>query len=230
MRAFLFLLLLLPLGACAAAPETPTPAASPTRPASTRPAPSSRVTLEKPGLWVELEQGGRLVVRAGEAPAEEWVLPEEVASQALDSLHASGLFGPASSPSEAGGALRVTFRQGDLTQVRAPSQPAPEFRALARILEDLVPGKEGEGPAACWLAGTLEFENLEGGLWKIRTGPDREHVLTEVPEGFFSGDRVRLTGRPAPPDQMGIHMAGPYYQVLTIRRFQPSLRQETESD
>lgn len=230
MRAFLFLLLLLPLGACAAAPETPTPPASPQGQASGRPGLASRVTLEKPGLRVELEQGGRLVVQAGDAPAEEWVLPEEVASQALDSFHASGMFGPASSPSETGGTLRVTFRQGDLTQVRAPSPPPPELRALARVLEDLVPGEVGEGPAACWLVGTLEFENLEGGLWKVRLGPDREYVLTEVPEGFSSGDRVRLTGRPAPADQMGIHMAGPYYQVLTMRRLQPSPRQAPDSD
>lgn len=230
MRAFLFLMLLLPLGACAAAPETPPPSASPVAQASGRPAVPSRVTVEEPGLRVDLEPGGRLMVRTGDAPAEEWRLPEEVASQALESFQTSGQFGPASRPSEAEGPLRVTLQQGDLTQVRAPSQPSPELRALARALKELIPGEAGAGPSACWLSGILQFENLEGGLWKVQVGPDQEYVLTEVPEGFSSGDRVRLTGRPAPQDQMGIHMAGPYYQVLTMRRLHPTLRQEPGSD
>jgi len=224
MRVLLFLLLLLPLGACAATPETPGTSASPVTRTPERHAVLSRATVEEGGLRVDLEHGGRLVVRTGDAPAEEWWLPEEVAAQALESFQASHLFGPASRPTEAEGPLRVTFQHGDLTQVRAPRQPSAELRALARILKDLVPGEEGAGPDACWIVGTLQFEDLEGGLWKVHVGPDQEYVLTETPDGLSSGDRVRLTGRPAPPDQVGIHMAGPYYQALTLRRLQPKPR------
>ncbi len=221
MRGLFLLLLLLASGACAATPEAPPPPATPGPVARSG---VLRVTLEEPGLRVDLEQDARLIVRMGEGPAEEWLLPEEVSSQALQAFRSSSLFGRTSSPTEAEGATSLTLQEGDLTQVRAPRQPSPEFQNLARVLKDLVPGEEGAGPSECWIAGTLLFENLEGGLWKVRIQPGREYVLMDPPEGFTSGERVRLTGRPAPSDQIGIHMSGPYYQVLTLRRSGPSER------
>jgi hypothetical protein len=173
--------------------------------------------VEEPGLRVRLRNDGQMRVERG-AVVEEWLLPAEAAEKVLATFRSSGFFGPASRPSETGGALAVGLSEGDLHQVRAPRTPTPELRALARLLEDLVPGQQGVGPDNAWIAGTLIYEDLEGGLWKIQTGPQQHFVLATPPQGFQSGERVRATGRPAPSDTMGIHMAGPTYEVLTLRR------------
>ena len=223
MRPFLLVLLLLALGACAAAPEGPPPAAAPqppSPPAAASPrvqASLAEVTLEEGSLWILLREDGLLRCRLKPEAEEEWQLPAAAAARVVGEVRSSGFFGPSSRPVEAGGALRLSFKQGDLVQVRAPREASPELQALARRLKDLVPGSKGVGPDQVWIAGTLVYEDLEGGLWKIQVDPERSFVLATPPSGLRPGERVRATGRPAPQDSVGIHMAGPTYEVLTLR-------------
>ncbi len=220
MRILVLGLLFLSLGACAATPEVPSGAvASPVGPAASPPRSeaSVEVSFDEEGLRVRLRDDGRMRVEKGDS-VEEWRLPVEATEPVLSAFRASGLFGRAARPSESGGPLALGLREGDLHQVRAPRTPTPELRALAQLLKDRVPGREGVGPDGVWIAGTLIHEDLEGGVWKVQAGPQQHFVLAQAPPGFQSGERVRATGRPAAGDTMGIHMAGPYYEVLTLRR------------
>lgn len=229
MRPLIMLLMLLALGACAAVPEAPPAppagpgAAVPESPGSpalpSSPSAASapvQVSLEEPGLAVSLRGDGALRVGRG-AEVEEWRVPVEAAEKVVTSFRASGLFGPAAKPAESGGALRLGMAEGDVWQVRAPKTPDRKLMDLAGRLRSLVPGEEGTGPDEAWIAGTLLYEDLEGGTWKVRVAPDRDFVLATAPEGIPAGTKVRATGRPASADTVGLHMAGPYYEVMTLR-------------
>ncbi|MCA9777968.1 MAG: hypothetical protein KC800_14665 [Candidatus Eremiobacteraeota bacterium] len=102
-----------------------------------------------------------------------------------------------------------------------PDQPAPTASSI--------PGAEATpsqsfGPNFEWVVGRLQYEDLEGGTWTLEfmENPGEgdpyggKLVLRGgVPEGFQAGDRVRVTGAVA-EQQMGINMAGTYYEVESI--------------
>ena len=80
------------------------------------------------------------------------------------------------------------------------------------------------GPNFEWVEGRLQYSDLEGGTWTLEftDNPGKadpyggKFVLREgVPEGFQAGDLVRVTGSVA-EQQMGINMAGTYYEVKSI--------------
>ena len=80
------------------------------------------------------------------------------------------------------------------------------------------------GPNFEWVEGRLQYSDLEGGTWTLEFMENPgdgdpyggKFVLPEgVPEGFQAGDLVRVTGSVA-EQQMGINMAGTYYEVKSI--------------
>lgn len=228
-RAVLALVLLASL-ACGPRPEPGPTAASPSPvPASPAvgqsPSPAAStstgavVTLEEPGLRVRLAESGALTVEHGDAPAEDWRLPAETAAAAVAGLRRDGLFGPSATPAEAGGAVKLSLEEGDVTQVRAPREPDATFQEAVASVRALVPKSTGSGPGDVWVAGELLHQDLEGGTWKLVVGPGKEYVLATFPEGFQTGQRVTATGAPARAGEtVGIHMAGAYYEVLTMKR------------
>jgi hypothetical protein len=83
-----------------------------------------------------------------------------------------------------------------------------------------------------WVAGRLRFNPVEGGFWTLiyekTSGPGQSEpygghfVLKSAPgttplAGFKDGDLVCVHGRVL-KDQMGIEMAGTYYEVQTAVR------------
>lgn len=219
------LLALVVLGsACGPRPaDPPSPAASPvataTATATATPSPAAAapavLTLEEPGLSVRLAGTGEMTVEREGKPAEEWRLPPEAVARTLDAL---GVFEPTAAPEEAGGPVKLTLERDDLKQVRAPKAASHGFMQAVEAVRALVPQDRGSGPEDAWVAGELVHTDVEGGTWKIRVGPDKEFVLATFPEGFQAGQRVIATGSPARAGEtMGIHMAGPYYEVLTMR-------------
>lgn len=206
-----------PTGIPPTSPPPPSPAAvSPT------PSPASStgavVTLEEPGLQVRLADSGELTVRRDGGAPEEWRLPVAAASRVVGSLRESRLFGPTAAPAEDGGAVKLSLQEGDVTQVRAPREGAPDFLAAVEDVRALVPRPTGSGPDDAWIAGELVHQDLEGGTWKLVVGPGKEYVLATFPEGFQAGQRVIVTGSAAKEGEtVGIHMAGPYYEVLTMK-------------
>lgn len=85
-----------------------------------------------------------------------------------------------------------------------------------------------ESPICGELVGTVTYEDLEGGLWRF-VGEDGESWVlkssgTVSLEGMFdeakvkSGSKVLLRGAPANSEgNIGIHMAGPYYEVASVK-------------
>lgn len=223
MKRVLLTLVLL-ASACGPRPEdAPSPAASPvvtptataTATASPAAATGAVLTLEEPGLTVRLTGSGEMTVeRQGKAP-EQWRLPTDAVAARLQGLE---IFEPTAAPEEAGGPITLTLERDDLRQVRAPKGASPTFQQAVETVRALVPQERGSGPDDLWIAGELVHQDVEGGTWKIRVGPDKEFVLATFPEGFQAGQRVIATGSPAKAGEtMGIHMAGPYYEALTLR-------------
>lgn len=100
----------------------------------------------------------------------------------------------------------------------------PEVTTSSTPTSDPTTPSQSFGPNFEWVEGRLQYSDLEGGTWTLEftDNPGKadpyggKFVLREgVPEGFQAGDLVRVTGSVA-DQQMGINMAGTYYEVKSI--------------
>ena len=103
-------------------------------------------------------------------------------------------------------------------ETSATSQPVAGQVAESGAPEAVL--QEGKAQTTT-LEGILTYQDLEGGVWQLNT-QDGLVVLRnapgchDIPEGFKEGGdtRVQVTGRFASGEgQMGIHMAGSYFEV-----------------
>ncbi|MDO5297247.1 MAG: hypothetical protein Q4F00_11595 [bacterium] len=98
------------------------------------------------------------------------------------------------------------------------SVPEPEIMASAQTQEHTGQTLEGE----------LQFEDLEGGTWRLLTSeqtwvlraaagrPSLETMLSE--SKLQSGAKVQVHGWPASAEEnIGINMAGPYFEVDSLK-------------
>ncbi len=102
-------------------------------------------------------------------------------------------------------------------------QATPEATTSSTPTSEPTTPPQSFGPNFEWVEGRLQHSDLEGGTWTLEftDNPGEadpyggKFVLAEVPEGFQAGDMVRVTGSVA-EQQMGINMAGTYYEVKSI--------------
>ena len=103
--------------------------------------------------------------------------------------------------------------------------PADQNQELADQLEALKPKAFAFGPDYAWVSGRLDYADLEGGTWTLvyaeEPGEDphggKVVLQGEIPEGIEAGDTVVVFGSIAEA-QMGINMAGTYYEVREISK------------
>ncbi|MCR5662360.1 MAG: hypothetical protein K6G50_09565 [bacterium] len=108
-----------------------------------------------------------------------------------------------------------------------PATDSQAYKQALEAFEKYVPADTGAGPDNCWLAGTLEHEDLEGGIWKLKTDAE-SFVLVPADDKMSdadmigshkAGDKVRVTGSVS--DDMSIQMAGRLYKVIGLYDLQP---------
>lgn len=108
--------------------------------------------------------------------------------------------------------------QPETNQNASASAPEPEVTVSAQPQEQTKRTLEGE----------LQFEDLEGGTWRLLTSeqtwvlraaagrPSLEAMLSEAK--LKSGAKVQVHGRPASAEEnIGINMAGPYFEVDSLK-------------
>jgi hypothetical protein len=103
-------------------------------------------------------------------------------------------------------------------------QTTPEASLSSTPTSEPTTPPQSFGPNFEWVTGRLQYSDLEGGTWTLEftDNPGEadpyggKFVLAEgVPEGFQAGDQVTVTGSVA-EQQMGINMAGTYYEVKSM--------------
>jgi hypothetical protein len=67
------------------------------------------------------------------------------------------------------------------------------------------------------LAGKLQHEDLEGGVWVLVANDGRRYELAAPPAGLKSGDSVEVDGD-ADSDSVSFQMAGTLLRVRSIRK------------
>ncbi len=124
-----------------------------------------------------------------------------------------------------GATLTLTDKEGKCNSVKVKT-------SAGKPLFQLLPHTKGQGPEQCWIAGTLQHEDLEGGLWRLNGTVNKDQfsfvlrpstgssatIDSQIAEAKIKdGDEVFITGKPVPAEEgFGIHMAGEYYEVLSI--------------
>ncbi|MBQ7567340.1 hypothetical protein IJT17_00875 [bacterium] len=113
---------------------------------------------------------------------------------------------------------------------QAPSDTSGNATSSApAVSADSSSTANSSAPAASTSAeGVLQFEDLEGGLWRLQTAeqswvlrsaegcPALETAIQDA--NLKSGMRVTVQGHPASDEgNIGIHMAGPYFEVTDIK-------------
>ena len=121
--------------------------------------------------------------------------------------------------------LVAAFLLGSLAVGCKPAQTEPAVPDA-----EGVPSVPASASAEAWqiVEGELQYEDLEGGTWRLRTaeqvwvlraaagGPSLEAMLTEAK--LQSGAKAAAEGRPASAEEnFGINMAGPYFEVRSLK-------------
>ncbi len=66
--------------------------------------------------------------------------------------------------------------------------------------------------------GTIEYENLEGGFWRLNEN-NTIYNLNNLPHEFRQeGIRVAILLKKSPEDVVNIFMNGIFYEVLSIKK------------
>ncbi|MFA5508555.1 MAG: hypothetical protein WC314_17770 [Vulcanimicrobiota bacterium] len=123
-----------------------------------------------------------------------------------------GLFGcqPANAPGPAPSVSATPDAATSTPLSSTPDETAPTAYSHATNFE--------------WVAGRLEYSDLEGGTWTLhyaeQASDDDPHggkfvLQGSIPESLKAGDLVVARGQIA-EQQMGIHMAGSYYEFSSL--------------
>ena len=155
---------------------------------------------------------------------EQWIYPPQTAIQVLQKIVAL----PALKGDSAQEKARLSILDNNGKTLPERAVPAEGGSSLF----DLVPASQGVEPNGLWMAGTLEYENLEGGLWRFNAdAPVQGHdswvlrsalIATPLRDilqkgGVKSGQRVRVSGQPAAPENnFSFFMAGPIYELTAV--------------
>ncbi|MCR5661733.1 MAG: hypothetical protein K6G50_06350 [bacterium] len=193
--------------------------------------PDYRFTIDASGV-VKVIYGTEEQKERETAPREILQISPEAGKQAVEELvnaaraNESELIDMTKAPESDLGKPRILIAYPGLVKTWPATDSKPYGQAF-EAFEKYVPADTGTGPDNCWLAGTLEHEDLEGGIWKLKTDAE-SFVLVPADEkqsdadmigSHKAGDKVRVTGSVS--DDMGIQMAGRMYKVIGLYDLQP---------
>lgn len=194
--------------------------------------PDYRFTIDASGI-VKVIYGTEEEKDRETAPREELRLSPEAGKQAVDEVanaakaNESELLDMSADPASVLGKPRMLIVYPGLIRTWSATD-SKSYQQAFESLAKYVPADTGAGPDNCWLAGTLEHEDLEGGIWKLKTDAE-SFVLVPADEKqsdadmigqHKAGDKVRVTGSVS--DDMGIQMAGRMYKVIGLYDLRPT--------